>query len=77
MMMTARSTYPDWLYDGSEIDDQFGYGERAVAFLRRLKHPKSRLPKKAFQLDPWQERIVRRIYGPRKPDGSGPANPRR
>jgi phage terminase large subunit-like protein len=69
-MTTARSTYPDWLYDGSEIPDPFGYGERAVEFLRRLKHPKSNLPKRAFQLDPWQERIVRRIYGPRKDDGS-------
>jgi phage terminase large subunit-like protein len=70
MTMTARSTYPEWLFDGSEIPDPFGYGERAVTFLRRLKHPKSTLPKRAFQLDPWQERIVRRIYGPRNPDGS-------
>jgi phage terminase large subunit-like protein len=64
------TTYPHWLYDGSAIDDPLGFGERAVEFFRRLKHPKSRLPKKAFQLDPWQERIVRRIYGPRKLDGS-------
>jgi phage terminase large subunit-like protein len=65
-----KTTFPHWLYDGSEIDDPLGYGERAVEFFRRLKHPKSRLPKRAFQLDPWQERIVRRIYGPRKLDGS-------
>jgi phage terminase large subunit-like protein len=70
MKMTTRSTYPDWLFDGSEIADPFGYGERAVRFLRALKHPKSTLPKRAFQLDPWQERIVRRIYGPRHPDGT-------
>lgn len=69
-MTTIRSTYPDFLFDGSAIDDPFGYGERAVTFLRRLKHPKSTLPKRAFQLDPWQERIVRAIYGPRNPDGS-------
>jgi phage terminase large subunit-like protein len=69
-MTTIRSTYPDWLYDGSEIPDPLGYGERAVTFLRRLKHPKSRLLKRAFQLDPWQERIVRRIYGPRHDDGT-------
>lgn len=48
----------------SHIPDPFGYGQRAVDFLRSLKHPKSRLPDKAFQLDPWQEDIVRRIYGP-------------
>lgn len=46
------------------IPDPLGYGQRAVDFLRSLKHPKSRLPDHAFQLDPWQEEIVRRIYGP-------------
>jgi len=63
------STYPAWIFDGSPIDDPFGYGERAVQFLRRLKHPNSTAPKHAFQLFDWQERIVRRIYGPRHPDG--------
>jgi len=46
------------------IPDPFGYGQRAVEFLRSLKHPKSRLPDRRFQLDPWQEEIVRKIYGP-------------
>lgn len=58
-----------------------GYGERAVTFLRRLRHPAAvndnRAPKaananrhpRAFQLAPFQERIVRRIYGPRHEDG--------
>jgi phage terminase large subunit-like protein len=46
------------------IPDPMGYGQRAVDFLRGLKHPKSRLPDNRFQLDPWQEEIVRRIYGP-------------
>ncbi|PPE79534.1 terminase [Kaistia algarum] len=58
-----------WISDGSPIDDPFGYGERAVRFLRALRHPKSRLPDHAFELLPWQERIVRRIYGPCHPDG--------
>lgn len=74
MTKTIRSTYPDWLFDDSPIDDPFGYGERAVQFLRRLKHPKSTLPKRAFQLDPWQERIVRRIYGPGNADGTRTVN---
>ena len=65
-----KSTYPEWIYDRSGIDDPLGYGERAVTFLRLLKHPKSTAPKHAFQLDFWQERIVRRIYGPRNPDGT-------
>ncbi|TAI63459.1 terminase TerL endonuclease subunit [Bradyrhizobium sp. Leo170] len=67
---SPSDTYPHWIYDDSPIDDPFGYGERAVEFLRRLKHPKSTLPRKQFQLDPWQERIVRAIYGPRNQDGS-------
>lgn len=56
---------PSWIDDGSPIDDPFGYGERAVAWLRRLKHPKNPAPGHPFQLDPWQERVVRKIYGPR------------
>ncbi|MEM1287122.1 MAG: terminase TerL endonuclease subunit [Pseudomonadota bacterium] len=67
MTKSIRSTFPDWVYDDSPIDDPLGRGERAVRFLKSLKHPKSG---QAFQLDPWQERIVRRIYGPRHEDGS-------
>lgn len=72
--MTTRSpskdTFPRWIYDDTPIPDPFGYGERAVEFLRRLKHPKSTLLRKQFQLDPWQERIVRAIYGPRDDAGN-------
>lgn len=63
--MGAKMTRsPDWLFDDSHIDDPEGRGERAVKTLRSLKHPKSTLPNRAFQLDPPFERIVRRIYGP-------------
>lgn len=65
--MTVRR--PDWIFDGTVIDDPFGYGERAVDFLRKLRHPKSRLPDQAFDLPFFWERIVRRIYGPC--DGKG------
>jgi len=68
--MPTPSTYPNWIYDGSDIPDPLGHGERAVEFLRRLRHPNSTAPKRAFQLFPFQERIVRAIYGPRHPDGS-------
>lgn len=61
---------PSWIADGSPIPDPLGFGERAVTWLRRLKHPKNPAPGRPFQLDPWQERIVRAIYGPRHPDGS-------
>lgn len=62
---------PSWISDGSAIADPFGYGERAVAWLRRfLKHPKNPAPGRPFQLDPWQERVIRRIYGPRDEAGN-------
>ncbi len=68
--MTTASTFPDWIYDGSDIPDPLGYGQRAVNFLKLLKHPNSDAPKRTFQLYDWQERIVRAIYGPRHADGS-------
>lgn len=58
---------PEWLFDGSPIDDPLGHGERAVRFLRGLQHAASGGP---FQLDPWMERLVRMIYGPRWHDGT-------
>ncbi|GHA11368.1 terminase [Devosia pacifica] len=54
---------PTWVCDDSAIPDPLGYGERAVKFIKALKHPKSTAPGRAFQLARWQERIVRRIYG--------------
>lgn len=60
---------PIWIDDGSPIPDPFGFGERAVQWLRRRKHPKNPAPGSPFTLDPWQEQIVRRIYGPRDADG--------
>lgn len=69
-MTETASTYPGWIFDNSPIPDPLGHGERAVNFLRSLRHPASTEPKNAFQLYPFQERIVRRIYGPRHSDGS-------
>ncbi|PLU37998.1 terminase [Sinorhizobium medicae] len=60
----VSKAFPTWVHDDSPIADPFGHGARAVEFLRRLKHPKSTLPGRQFVLDPWQERIVRRIFGP-------------
>ena len=65
----SEGTFPHWIFDGSPIDDPLGYGQDAVDFLRTLKHPNSTAPGHAFQLHPFQERMVRRIYGPRHPDG--------
>ena len=33
------STFPEWIYDNSPILDPLGHGERAVRFLRALRHP--------------------------------------
>lgn len=68
--MIVAGTYPEWLFDGSPIPDPLGHGDRAVRFLRALKHPASTAPGNGFQLTGWQERIVRAIYGPRHPDGT-------
>jgi phage terminase large subunit-like protein len=53
----------EWIFDDSVLPDPHGCGERAVKFVKALRHPKSGLPKKQFQLDPWMERIIRRVYG--------------
>jgi phage terminase large subunit-like protein len=60
---------PAWIDNGEDIPDPLGFGERAVQWLRKLQHPKSRLPGKQFQLDPWMARVVKKIYGPRESDG--------
>lgn len=68
MMMKTNPLH--WIFDDSVIEDPMGCGDRAIRFLDTLRHPKSMLPKQAFKLDRWQERIVRRIYGPRNDDGT-------
>jgi phage terminase large subunit-like protein len=59
-----------WIYDGSPIPDPLGKGEAAVKFIKALKHPKSRLNGQKFELNPWQERITRRVFGDVNPDGT-------
>ncbi|QDM14587.1 terminase large subunit [Tardiphaga sp. vice352] len=54
---------PKWISDGSQLADPHGHGERAIKFLHLLKHPKSTAPNNAFELAPFMERIIRRVYG--------------
>jgi phage terminase large subunit-like protein len=67
---TISATSNDWIFDNSNIPDPHGKGERAVKFIKALKHPKSTAKGRAFQLDYWQERIIRRVYGDTLPDGT-------
>ncbi|UOK70272.1 terminase large subunit [Ancylobacter polymorphus] len=67
---SAVASHPAWLFDDSPIPDPHGKGERAVRFIRALKHPKSSLPGRGFQLDRWAERLIRRVYGDTRPDGT-------
>ncbi len=66
----SKSAFPAWVFDSSPIDDPLGHGDRAVRFLRALRHPASTAPKRAFQLHTPFERMTKRIYGPRNPDGT-------
>ncbi|MBX5048110.1 terminase large subunit [Rhizobium lentis] len=66
----SKSAFPAWVFDNSPIDDPLGHGDRAVRFLRALRHPASTAPKHAFQLYTPFERMTQRIYGPRNPDGT-------
>lgn len=43
--------------------------DRAVAFIQNLKHTKGKWDGKPFLLLPWQEQIVRDIFGIVRPDG--------
>lgn len=54
---------PKWISSKAKLRDPHGRGKRAVEFLHLLKHPKSSLPKQQFELSPFMERIVRRVYG--------------
>jgi len=59
-----KSTFPEWIFDGSPIPDPTGRAARVLAWFDRLKHLKSKHPGKALRLDPWQRRMIERIYGP-------------
>ena len=41
----------------------------AVAFIEQLRHTKGEFHNQPFRLLPWQEQVVRDIFGILKPDG--------
>ena len=52
---------------GSRYDKELA--DMAVAFIQCLKHTKGEWYNKPFHLLPWQEQIVRDLFGVVKPDG--------
>ena len=67
-MKTAKTNL-EWIFNDTPLPDPHGKGERAVKFIKALRHPKSSLAKKQFQLDAWMERIIRKVYGDTLPNG--------
>lgn len=59
MGRAAKVTQPTWWKEG----------ERAVRIINKLKHTKGSVSGKPFRLRPWQEVIVRRIFGTLRADG--------
>lgn len=43
--------------------------DRAVEFVNSLTHTKGRWARQPFDLRPWQEQIIRRLFGTLRPDG--------
>jgi phage terminase large subunit-like protein len=54
---------PGWLFDDSPIPDRSGRGEAAVRFLNLLQLTEGAHAGKRDWLQPWQARLVQRIYG--------------
>jgi phage terminase large subunit-like protein len=63
-MGATMNIHPTWVFDNSPIADPEGRGERALKFFKALRHPKSTARNRAFELAPFWERIIKRIYGP-------------
>jgi phage terminase large subunit-like protein len=66
--MTTMTRRPVWLQSDEPLPDTHGFGQRAVDFLKWMRHPKSLSGR--FHMDLWQERIVRKVYGTTLPDGT-------
>jgi phage terminase large subunit-like protein len=65
MSSTSARAGPAWLWSDEPIlDDPHGRADRAVRFVRKLRLHEGRFAGKPFPLQDWQERLIRRIYGP-------------
>jgi phage terminase large subunit-like protein len=64
MSSTLGRAGPDWLWSTDPIPDPLGRAEKAVRFVKKLRLHEGRFAGRPFPLADWQERIIRRIYGP-------------
>jgi phage terminase large subunit-like protein len=55
---------PAWLWDDSPIPDPRGRADKALRFVRKLRLHEGRFAGQPFPLQPWQQRIIEKIYGP-------------
>ncbi len=63
MIFSPAGFGPAWAFSDERLSDPHGKGEVAVRFLKALKLHEGKKAGQPFPLQPWQERIVRRIYG--------------
>jgi phage terminase large subunit-like protein len=61
---------PNFSPDPALYEDPTGRADKVCRFVRRLKLWEGDFAGKQFNLHPFQEATIRRIYGPSKPDGS-------
>lgn len=59
-----KAIRPEWLFDESPIPDPHGRAARVLAFADLLRHPKAAGRDRRPLRDPWQRRLIQRIYGP-------------
>jgi phage terminase large subunit-like protein len=63
-MSSSGRAGPAWLWADDRLPDPLGRADRAVRFVKKLRLHEGRFAGKPFPLADWQERLIRRIYGP-------------
>jgi phage terminase large subunit-like protein len=63
-MSSSARAGPSWLWFDDPIPDPLGRADKAVRFVRKLRLHEGRFAGKPFPLADWQERLIRRVYGP-------------
>jgi phage terminase large subunit-like protein len=64
ILRSADRAGPAWLWSDEPIPDPLSRADKAVRFVRKLRLHEGRFAGQRFPLQAWQERILRRVYGP-------------